>query len=178
VPRLNTWRTRRTAFRINQARFRHRLRTARDDPVEPEDQAINWWIHHNPIYNSHGWFSVDGVGGGPVYIWGNVGWFDDKPARNCITAEWAADRTLHADGSYAPTPEHECSHSRTGKVIKLCEGDIELTEPIYVQLTSDYTVANGIRLPTKRRAYARGADRRPILELLMVSIDISEVRYS
>jgi len=45
------------------------------------------------------------------------------------------------------------------------------------QLTSDYVVADGIRLPTKRRAYARGADRQPILEMLMVSIDISEVRF-
>jgi hypothetical protein len=45
------------------------------------------------------------------------------------------------------------------------------------QLTSDYMVANGIHLPTKRRAYARESDRRPILKMLMVSIDISEVRY-
>jgi hypothetical protein len=45
------------------------------------------------------------------------------------------------------------------------------------QLTSDYVVANGIRLPTKRRAYTRGPDRRPILEMLMVSIDITEVRF-
>jgi hypothetical protein len=45
------------------------------------------------------------------------------------------------------------------------------------QLTSDYVVANGIRLPTKRRAYTRGPDRRPILEMLMVSIDISVVRF-
>jgi hypothetical protein len=45
------------------------------------------------------------------------------------------------------------------------------------QLTSDYIVANGIHLPTKRRAYMRGSDRRPILEMLMVSIDISEVRF-
>jgi hypothetical protein len=45
------------------------------------------------------------------------------------------------------------------------------------QLTSDYVVANGIHLPTKRRAYTRGPDRRPILEMLMVSIDISEVRF-
>jgi hypothetical protein len=45
------------------------------------------------------------------------------------------------------------------------------------QLTTDYVVANGIRLPTKRRAYTRGPDRRPILEMLMVSIDISEVRF-
>jgi hypothetical protein len=45
------------------------------------------------------------------------------------------------------------------------------------QLTSDYVVADGIHLPTKRRAYTRGPDRRPILEMLMVSIDISEVRF-
>jgi hypothetical protein len=46
------------------------------------------------------------------------------------------------------------------------------------QLTSDYVTANGICLPTKRRAYARGPDRRPILEMLMVSIDISNVVFS
>jgi hypothetical protein len=45
------------------------------------------------------------------------------------------------------------------------------------QLTSDYVVTDGIRLPTKRRAYTRGPDRRPILEMLMVSIDISNVRF-
>lgn len=45
------------------------------------------------------------------------------------------------------------------------------------QLTSDYAVANNICLPTKRRAYNRGPDRWPILGMLMVSIDISEVRF-
>ena len=45
------------------------------------------------------------------------------------------------------------------------------------QLMSDHVEANGIRLPTKRRAYARGPDRRPILDMLMVSIDLSEVRF-
>jgi hypothetical protein len=45
------------------------------------------------------------------------------------------------------------------------------------QLTSDYVVANGIRLPSKRRAYTRGLDRRPILEMLMVAIDFSEVQF-
>jgi hypothetical protein len=45
------------------------------------------------------------------------------------------------------------------------------------QLTTDYVTANDIRLPTKRRAYMRGPDRRPIVELLLVSIDISEIRY-
>jgi hypothetical protein len=45
------------------------------------------------------------------------------------------------------------------------------------QLTSDYVIANGICLPTKRRAYTRGGDRRPVLEMLMVAIDISEVCF-
>jgi hypothetical protein len=45
------------------------------------------------------------------------------------------------------------------------------------QLTSNYVTADGVRLPTKRRAHTRGPDRRPILEMLMVSIDISEVQF-
>jgi len=45
------------------------------------------------------------------------------------------------------------------------------------QLTSDYVVANGVRLPTKRRAYTRGPDRRPILDMLMVSIDLADVSF-
>src|SRR5499425_2899115 len=46
------------------------------------------------------------------------------------------------------------------------------------QLTSDYVVADGIHLPTKRRAYTRGPDRRPILDMLMVHIDISDVHFT
>src|ERR1700751_1399249 len=45
------------------------------------------------------------------------------------------------------------------------------------QLTSDYIVAGGIHLPSKRRAYTRGPERRPIMDMLMVSIDLSEVRF-
>jgi hypothetical protein len=46
------------------------------------------------------------------------------------------------------------------------------------QLTSEYREAGGIRLPTRRRAYTRGADRRPILDMLMVYIDISDVKFT
>jgi hypothetical protein len=46
------------------------------------------------------------------------------------------------------------------------------------QLTSDYIVADGIHLPAKRRAYTRGPDRRPILDMLMVRIDTSDVRFT
>jgi len=46
------------------------------------------------------------------------------------------------------------------------------------QLMLEYTEAGGMRLPSKRRAYARGPDRRPILDMLMVSIDVSGVAFS
>src|SRR5262249_29160099 len=46
------------------------------------------------------------------------------------------------------------------------------------QLVSEYITANEIRFPTKRRAHPRGPDRRPIFDLLMVSIDISNVRFT
>ena len=46
-----------------------------------------------------------------------------------------------------------------------------------VQHTSDYIEVGGIHLPSRRRAYTRGPDRRPILDMLMVSIDIKDVTF-
>jgi hypothetical protein len=46
------------------------------------------------------------------------------------------------------------------------------------QLVYDYIEADGIRLPSRRRAYIRGTDSRPRLDPLLVSIDISDVRFS
>lgn len=110
----------------------------RDNPVEPEDLAVNWWVFHNRIHNAHAWFSFDGVGGGPAYIFGNVGWFDDKPARRCVQSDWAADRTLQAGGGYAPTAQNECSRSRHQAIVKLAPGAIKLAEPIYLFNNSWY----------------------------------------
>jgi hypothetical protein len=45
------------------------------------------------------------------------------------------------------------------------------------QRVYDYIEAEGIRLPSRRRAYTRGADSRPRLDPLMVSIDVSDVRF-
>ena len=126
---------------VNVEIYDNDFQFVRDNPVEPEDEATNWWVFHNRIYNAHGWFSLDGVGGGPVYIFGNVGWFDEKLSRRCIQRDWAGDRTFQAGGSYAPTSENECSRSRTGKVVKLGPGPIELKEPIYAFNNSWYVRA-------------------------------------
>ena len=46
------------------------------------------------------------------------------------------------------------------------------------QLISDYVVAKGITVATKRRAYTRGPDRRPVLQMQMVTIDLSDVNFT
>jgi hypothetical protein len=46
------------------------------------------------------------------------------------------------------------------------------------QLVFAYTEADGIKLPTQRRAYMRGPDHRPALDPLMVSIDISDIQFA
>jgi hypothetical protein len=45
------------------------------------------------------------------------------------------------------------------------------------QLTSRYLTTGGITLPTHRRAYTRGPDGRPITDMLMVHIDLSDVEF-
>jgi hypothetical protein len=46
------------------------------------------------------------------------------------------------------------------------------------QYVYDAVEADGIRLPTKRRAYRRDAENRPILNQTMVSIDVSDARFT
>ncbi|RDJ13928.1 hypothetical protein [Rhizobium grahamii] len=45
------------------------------------------------------------------------------------------------------------------------------------QLIGGYVDVQGIRVPTRRRAYVRGPDSRPVEELLMVAIDLDDVRF-
>ncbi|MER2267941.1 hypothetical protein [Methylobacterium oxalidis] len=52
----------------------------RDNPVELEVWATKVHIFGNRIHNAHAWFSFDDMGGGPIFVYGNRGWFDDIPA--------------------------------------------------------------------------------------------------
>jgi hypothetical protein len=45
------------------------------------------------------------------------------------------------------------------------------------QYVYDIAEADGVRLPTRRRAYRADADGRPILDQLMVSIDLSDIHF-
>jgi PAS domain-containing protein len=46
------------------------------------------------------------------------------------------------------------------------------------QLVYDYIHADGIRMPSKRRAHPRGDDGRPIKDVVGVAIDINNLSYS
>lgn len=47
-----------------------------------------------------------------------------------------------------------------------------------IQYISDYAEADGVMMPTKRRAYLCGDDGRPMFDQLMVSIDLSDYHFS
>jgi hypothetical protein len=46
------------------------------------------------------------------------------------------------------------------------------------QYVYDMVEVDGIRFPTKRRAYVRGPDRKPIHDLLLISLDLSNFRLT
>jgi hypothetical protein len=46
------------------------------------------------------------------------------------------------------------------------------------QYVDDIVSVEGLRFPTRRRAYARAPDLKPVRDLLMVSIDFSAFRFT
>ncbi|MDM0117481.1 hypothetical protein QTI66_35790 [Variovorax sp. J22R133] len=46
------------------------------------------------------------------------------------------------------------------------------------QYVDGFTDIQGFRMPTRRRAYVRGPDLRPVRDLLMVAIDLSKLEFS
>lgn len=51
----------------------------KDNPIEAENSACNWWIHDNQFFNAHKWFSMELARAGWFYIYRNRGWFTERP---------------------------------------------------------------------------------------------------
>lgn len=66
-------------FEIYENKFSY----IRDNVIEPEFDAVNWWIRNNIIENAHAWFSFDGLHGGRYYIHNNHGYFNSSPSTQC-----------------------------------------------------------------------------------------------
>jgi hypothetical protein len=81
-------------------------------------------------------------------------------------------------------PEHIASHSRFqdfyfGDDFLLRRHDYHVDIAggfAAAQYVSDYVEAQGLRFPTRRRAYLRDENLQPLRERLMVSIDLSDFR--
>lgn len=59
--------------------YENTLQFIRDNAIEAEYLATNWWVYRNRIYNCHKWFAFEHCRGGHWYVFANVGWFDRKP---------------------------------------------------------------------------------------------------
>ncbi len=118
----------------------------RDNPVEPEGRAQNWRIHGNDIHNAHGWFSLDNVRDGPIYIWGNIGWWNARPAESCddkdpITGKpkWLERKKVNFErGGWRwldkddKTERLDCKASRRGTVMKVGDLEEQREKQIYI----------------------------------------------
>lgn len=54
------------------------FRRIRDNAIEPESRALNWWVYRNFFENCHAPFSIHNLTGGWFYIFANELWFDAK----------------------------------------------------------------------------------------------------
>jgi hypothetical protein len=59
--------------------YRNTFTRIRDNPIEPEVAAFNWWTFHNTFYNCHAWVSLELGMATHIYVFANTGWFDDMP---------------------------------------------------------------------------------------------------
>jgi len=55
------------------------FREIRDNVLEPESVAFNWWFYRNEIINVHKWFSFECQKSGYFYVFANRAWFDSIP---------------------------------------------------------------------------------------------------
>jgi hypothetical protein len=83
-------------------------------------------------------------------------------------------------------PEHVASHSKEqdfyfGDDLLLRRHDYHVDVSggfPAAQYVYDFIEIEGLRFPTKRRAYLRGPNLEPVKDLLLVSIDLSNLRFS
>ncbi|MGY2184778.1 hypothetical protein D3C81_238170 [compost metagenome] len=83
-------------------------------------------------------------------------------------------------------PEHIASHSRFQDfyfsddfLLRRHDYHVDIAGGFAAaQYVSDYVEAQGLRFPTRRRAYLRDENLQPLRERLMVSIDLSDFRLS
>lgn len=99
---------------LNVRIFDNTFEYVRDNVIEPEQSALNWWVYHNKMRNAHAYFSLHNVSGGFWYFFGNKIWFDSQPG-------------VPGQGN------------RDGQILKYYNGDPFPAHPVYFFHNSIYT---------------------------------------
>ncbi|MBY0299439.1 MAG: hypothetical protein K2X71_25960 [Methylobacterium sp.] len=89
-------------------------------------------------------------------------------------------RVLHATFPPALATHSPCQHFFFGEdfLLRRHDYDVDVAGGFgAAQLVFDYIETDGLRLPSRRRAYLRSDARTPRRDALMVSIDLSDVRF-
>ncbi|HEV2603431.1 MAG TPA: hypothetical protein VGU24_07205 [Microvirga sp.] len=117
----------------------------RDNPVEMEVWSRNVRIARNQVHNAHAWFSFDNMGGGPIYVYANRGWFDDMPAlrwSNDVLGGPACSRDPRpkpqAGGAFDPTLDRRFDYATaTWLPVALMEREARGGRPVDVWMRED-----------------------------------------
>ncbi|MEM9059507.1 MAG: hypothetical protein AAGD13_03515 [Pseudomonadota bacterium] len=71
----------------------------RDNAVEAERGAVNWWIYRNDMRNVHKWLALEVNHSSHVYCFANTCWFDKFPSTKAI----GSSAYLHSGGGFFKT---------------------------------------------------------------------------
>jgi hypothetical protein len=80
--------TSKTGYDANVEIYDNSFENIRDNDVEPEHYAFNMHIYHNKSHNIHKTLSVDDVGGGYIYYYGNTVTMDSTEWAKKICSGW------------------------------------------------------------------------------------------
>ncbi|MEM9061415.1 MAG: hypothetical protein AAGD13_13210 [Pseudomonadota bacterium] len=136
----------------------NRFRFVRDNAVEPETHADGWVIKNNVFDHVHAWIASDGVRGGSMYVFGNVGFYDAEnlSGQTCRDdVDWSISPRFHGmasddghyrlvDIAYDPTSV-TCDGHRRGVVLK--GGDKRKSEFPYMDWISIFNNSWRTRSP-------------------------------
>jgi hypothetical protein len=146
--------------------YRNTFTFIRDNAVEAENSATNWWVFENRIYNCHTWFAFEQCNGGYIFVFSNRGWFDRRPG---------PPGDCHSGGSVI----------KSSKVHDAEEDDFLPESPVYVFNNSWYLRSTYLKKGKLRRfrhfnnaiAYAR-PEHHPIglVDLDRRMIGVGDVR--
>lgn len=97
------------------------FRQIRDNVLEAEDCAHNWWFHHNEVIDAHKCFSIEQKRSGWLYIFANRLWFESVPGS--ADDDHRGGAVIKAAKSFNPSQGghhvfHNSIHSRSGYIQK------------------------------------------------------------